>query len=85
MKLFSKRVRYTTINRRGYEIVLPTHIYDMLNENKINVGLVIRGNSMTVQCTKNKKYLGTLKEYMGVTGFKNGNPCDFHVSNLITE
>lgn len=85
MKLFSKRVRYTTLNRRGYDIILPTDVYQMLQEKKINIGLAITKNSMTVQCTKNKHYLGTLKECMGITRFKNGNPCDFHMSNVITE
>lgn len=76
-------IKYTTLNRRGYEIVLPTHVYNQLSEKNINVGLSMKGNSMTVQCTKDKQYLGTLKQYMGVSGFKNGNPCDFHVRNLI--
>ena len=83
MKLFSKRVRYTTINRRGYEVVLPTDVYETLTNKGYSISLGICGQSGTVQLTKDRKYAGSLKKYMGVTSFKNGNPCDFHVSNLI--
>lgn len=84
-KSSNNKIRYTKLNRRGYDIVLPTEIYKMLNEQKINISLVINGNYKTVQCTKNNRYLGTLKQCMGVTGFKNGDSCDFHMSNLITK
>ena len=76
-------IKYTKLNRRGHEIVLPTEVYNGLRENGMNVSLVLHPNSKTVQLTRNNKYLGTLKEYMGVGGFKNGNSCDFHISNLI--
>lgn len=83
MKLFSKRINYTTLVRRGYDIVLPTDVYNKIEKKGYNVSLVINKYSGTVQLTKNNKYVGTLKNYMGVKSFKNGNPCDFHVSNLV--
>ena len=55
----ASRIKYTTLNRRGYDIVLPTDVYNQLKENHVGIGLGICGNSMTVQCLKNKKYLGT--------------------------
>jgi len=85
MSLFN-RTKYTTITRRGYEITLPTNVYKNLCKQNIYIGLVLSGkSSMTVQCTDGTRYLGTLKSYMGAKGFKNGNPCDFHISNLIKE
>lgn len=75
--------KYTKLNRRGFEVVLPTSVYNELRNNNICVGLAMRNGSKTVQLSCGTKYMGTLKEAMGVKGFKNGNPCDFHVSNLI--
>ena len=43
----------------------------------------MRGNSKTVRLTSGTQYMGTLKEAMGVKAFKDGNPCNFRVSNLI--
>ena len=75
--------KYTKLNRRGYEVVLPTSVYNELRDNHINIGLVMRGNSKTVQLTSGTQYMGTLKEAMGVKAFKDGNPCNFRISNLI--
>lgn len=75
--------KYTKLNRRGYEVVLPTSVYNELRDNHINIGLVMRGNSKTVQLTSGTQYIGTLKEAMGVKAFKDGNPCNFRISNLI--
>lgn len=81
MCLFNK-TKYTKLERRGYQIVLPTKVYEDLHNDGYRIGLVVRDNSKTVQLTKNGKYCGTLKAAMGVSSFKNGNPCDFHKSNL---
>lgn len=80
-------IKYTKLNRRGYEVVLPTAVYNEVKNNGYNVSLVLnsRKEPSTVQITKANKYCGTLKEAMGVTAFKNGNPCDFRKSNLICE
>jgi len=75
--------KYTKLNRRGYEIVLPTSVYNELRENNYYISLVLHGNSKTVQLCDGRKYAGTLKAAMGVAGFKDGNPCNFRVSNLI--
>ncbi len=80
MSTSTKRIAYTTLNRRGYEVVLPTDTYNRLQEKGINLILT---NQMSVQLFKNRKYIGTLKDFMGVSGFRNGNTCDFHVSNLV--
>ena len=80
MSTFTKRITYTTLNRRGYEVVLPTDTYNRLQEKGINLILT---NQMSVQLFKNRKYIGTLKDFMGVSGFRNGNTCDFHISNLV--
>lgn len=75
--------KYTKLNRRGYEIVLPTSVYNELRDNKVSIGLVVKGNSKTVQLIKDRTYAGTLKEAMGVKSFKDGDACNFRVSNLI--
>ena len=77
--------KYTKLNRRGYEVVLPTAVYNEIKENGYNVSLVLNKykEASTVQITKNNKYCGTLKEAMGVKAFKDGNPCNFRVSNII--
>ena len=43
--------KYTKLNRGGYEVVLPTSVYNELRDKHINIGLVMRGNSKTVQLT----------------------------------
>ena len=79
--------KYTKLNRRGYEVVLPSTVYQELRDNDCTIQLVVHkgSDSKTVEIRQNHKYMGTLKEAMGVKGFKNGNSCDFHVSNLICE
>lgn len=75
--------KYTKLNRRGYEVVLPTSVYNELRDNNIYVGLAMRNGSKTVQLSSGSKYMGTLKAAMGVVGFKDGNPCNFRISNII--
>lgn len=79
MALFT-RTKYITITRRNTDIVLPQNVYTKIQNKGYNIILT---NANSVQLMKNKKYQGTLKSFMGVTGFKNGNSCDFHVSNII--
>lgn len=80
--------RYININRRGYAIYLPKKVYNTLTAKSIDISLVLsRGKPSCVQLTSYKKgkqtYHGTLKKYMGVRGFKNGNVCDFRRKNII--
>ena len=80
-------IKYTKLNRRGYEVVLPTAVYNEIKQNGYNVSLVLntRKEASTVQITKNNKYCGTLKEAMGVNGFKNGALDDVKSINLIID
>ena len=50
-------IKYTKLNRRGYEVVLPTAVYNEIKENGYNVSLVLntRKEASTVQITKNNK------------------------------
>lgn len=82
--------KYITINRRGYDIILPKTVYNTLKDQGIDISLVkSKGVPTCVQLTSytNKKqiYHGTLKAYMGAKSFKNGNVCDFHINNLIKD
>ena len=88
---------YTTIVRRGCEIILPKSILKECEKNKYRIMLVKNKNNQptSVQVTtekynpqtkKNKiTYIGTLKDCLGASGFKDGNPCNFKKSNLIFE
>ena len=82
MSLFT-RTKYTTITRRNTDIVLPVDIYAKIQKKGYNISLVKTPYSNTVQLTKDNKYVGTLKSFMKVSGFRNGNSCDFHKSNVI--
>lgn len=82
MALFT-RTKYTTITRRNTDIVLPTDVYTKIQKKGYNISLAKNQSYSTVQLTKNNKYIGTLKSFMKVSGFKNGNTCDFHKSNVI--
>ena len=81
--------KYTTLNRRGYKVIVPTDVYNELYNEGYNIGLVLGKSKISsepyksVQLFKNAQYCGTLKSAMGVSGFKNGNPCDFRAKNLI--
>lgn len=87
----SNKIRYTKLERRGYEVVLPTNTYKDFVENGYNIGLIIDKNNRPTslqlfeRVAGKNTYVGTVKSQLGVVGFKNGNPCDFHKSNLIYE
>lgn len=83
-------LRYTTITRRDYDIILPKKVYKALLAEGIDISLVkSKGRPSCVQLTsyENGKqvYRGTLKSYMGVKKFKDKNVCNFKYNNLITE
>ena len=82
MSLFT-RTKYITLTRRNTDIVLPEDVYTKIQKKGYNISLVKNGNSSTIQLTKDNKYVSTLKSFMKVSGFKNGNNCDFHKSNVI--
>ena len=87
---------YTTIIRRGCKITLPKEVVKKCKENNFAISLVKHNNKPTsVQIVSMKydskskktvtKYIGTLKNCLGATGFKDGNVCNFKKSNLIFE
>lgn len=81
------KTKYTTINRRGFDITLPKAVHDSILAEGYNIQLVLntKKNPSCVQLVENNRYICTLKSYMGVDGFKDSNPCNFRKSNLIAE
>lgn len=81
-------LRYTTITRRDFDIVLPKKVYKELTAKGIDISLVkSKGRPSCVQLTSyvdgKQIYHGTLKAYMGFKKFKNNNVCDFRYNNLV--
>lgn len=81
-------LRYTTIMRRDFKIILPKKVYKALLAKGIDISLVkSNGRPSCVQLTSYKDgkqiYRGTLKAYMGVKKFKDKNVCNFKYNNLI--
>jgi len=86
--MFDFLKKYTTIVRRDIEITLPKKVYKKLAAESIDISLVkSKGKPSCVQLTsyENGKqiYHGTLKAYMNVKSFKDGNVCNFRENNLI--
>lgn len=76
------------IIRRDYKIVIPTDIKTQLDNNKISISVTKHaGKTSCVQLFKTiegkSKYMGTLKAYMNVKSFKDGDVCNFSRDNLI--
>lgn len=75
-------------SRKGYEIILPVDIATELEENGLTLSATKYNNKPScVQMFKvvegKSKYIGTLKTYMNVKSFKDGNVCNFNRNNLI--
>lgn len=86
--MFDFLKRYTTIVRRDTKIVLPSSVYKTLKSQGIDISLVkSKGKPSCVQLTSynggKQIYHGTLKAYMNVKSFKDGNICNFRANNLI--
>ena len=80
--------RYIKLVRRDTKIILPYKVYETLYSDGIDISLIKnKGKPSCVQLTSyedgKQVYRGTLKTYMGVKGFKNGNVCDFRMKNII--
>ena len=78
----------TIISRKDYKIVLPVDIYNVLKENKLSISATkYKGKTSCVQMFETingkSKYKGTLKTYMNVKSFIDGNVCNFSRDNLI--
>ena len=82
--------KYIIITRRDVAIRLPRKIYKELKAKGIDISLVKTKTNNKPSCVQLTSYLngkqiyhGTLKAYMNVKKFKNGDVCDFHKNNLI--
>lgn len=91
-KLFKRKTKeeYATLLKKDNVITLPFKVYNELVNNGYTISLKLnKGKPSCVQLNKHidgkTKYIGTLKSYMGVKNFKDGNVCNFHKSNLIME
>lgn len=78
----------TEVERRGMKILIPTKVWKELEEKNYSISVIIyKGNLSSVQILKNEngkcKYISTLKAYMNIKSFVNGNPCDYRKENLI--
>lgn len=78
----------TEVERRGMKILIPTKVWKELEEKNYSISVIIyKGNPSSVQILKNEngkcKYISTLKAYMNIKSFVNGNPCDYRKENLI--
>ena len=81
---------YTTITRRGYDIIIPTKTYKQLKDLGYTFGLVLGPKSkkpvaVQLNVTENGKriYRGTLRSWLNVKKFKDGNSCNFRSENII--
>ena len=75
-------------SRKGYEIIVPQDIAAKFKEEALTVSATKYNNKPScVQIFKTvegkSKYVGTLKDYMNVESFKDGNVCNFNRNNLI--
>lgn len=76
------------ITRRNQDIILPYDIEDKLKKENISISVTkYKGKPSCVQLSKvingKSKYCGTLKAYMNVKEFKDGDVCNFSRNNLI--
>ena len=86
--LKASEVKYVTIKRRKYDIIIPENCYNTLTSLGYTFSLTLfKGKPSSVQLfiTKNKKqkYRGTLKDWLDVKAFKDGNVCNFKFDNVI--
>jgi hypothetical protein len=76
------------VERRGVMIILPVSIWEELESKNYSISVVMyKGKPSSVQVLKTEdgksKYVSTLKSYMNIKSFINGNPCDYRKENLI--
>jgi len=84
----ASEAKYTTITRRGYDIIIPTETYDKLLALNYTFGLTLyKGKPSSVQLSVTEdgkqKYKGTLKDWLNVKSFKDGNVCNFKLENIV--
>ena len=78
----------TFLNRKGYRIIIPQDIASELEKKKLSISATKHnGKASCVQMFETiagkSKYKGTLKDYMNVKSFKDGDVCNFSRNNLI--
>ena len=76
------------IKRNTYTIILPHDIKEELDRKRYLISAkMYKGKPSCIQMFKhidgNSMYIGTLKSYMNVKSFKDGNICNFSKENLI--
>ena len=76
------------LNRKDYRIIIPQDIALELEKAKLSISATKHnGKTSCVQMFKTiagkSKYKGTLKDYMNVKSFKDGDVCNFSRNNLI--
>lgn len=76
------------LNRKDYRIIIPQDIALELKNEGISISATkYNGNPSCVQMFKvidgKPKYISTLKAYMNIKSFKDGNVCNFSRKNLI--
>jgi len=76
------------IKRNTYTIILPHDIKEELDQKRYLISAkMYKGKPSCIQMFKhidgNSMYIGTLKSYMNVKSFKDGNICNFSKENLI--
>ena len=74
--------------RCGFEIKVPMDIAGELDAKRYCISLTkYKGQPSCVQLSKvidgKSTYIGTLKNFMNVQSFKDGNVCNFNYNNLI--
>lgn len=74
--------------RRGFDIKLSKVTADDIESQGLLIALAIyKGQPSSVQVTKyvngKTEYVGTLKKFLNVKSFKNGDILDFTLDNLI--
>lgn len=77
------------ITRRNFNIIIPIEVYNELLKNNLNISLSLTktGEPSSVQLHTTiegkSKYVSTLKTFMNVKSFKDGNVCNFNKNNII--
>lgn len=84
----ASEAEYVTITRRGHDIIIPTKAYKTLIALKYTFNLTLykkRPSSVQLFVTEDgkQKYRGTLKDWLNVKSFKDGNVCNFKFENII--
>lgn len=85
--LFKKKPKVIIKISRGYKIYMTEEVAKSLEKKHYYISLCLsNGKPSCVQlmhnCKGGSKYVMTLKKFLGVKGFKNGNVCDFLPKNL---